>query len=102
MFYGFVILGQTFKFLYQARTDLRVPVAADALPVCRIYGDDGVMPNGICTMTPFDVANSVGLYQGAIAITGGDGYEAGKKYVTRVIAVISGVQKVETGSFVVT
>lgn len=101
MFIGYVVLGQTLKFLYQARDSSGAPIEADELPTFRIYGPDGLMANGICSMTEFDVANVTGLYQGSCSIVGGDGYEKGTTYTARVLAEIDAVEDVELNTFVV-
>jgi hypothetical protein len=59
-FAGYVPLGETLSGIIHCRNAAGLPVDADALPVYRIYGPDGIMPNGNGTAAFLDDGNVTG------------------------------------------
>lgn len=50
MFQGFVVLESTFSGAILVKNASDVPINADALPTFRVYGPDGYLINGTCSL----------------------------------------------------
>lgn len=86
---GPVALGATLRLAIQCRNGSAVITAPDAAPTWAIYGsDDTALLTG--SLGSSDADSKTGFRTGDAAITGGNGFAAGGRYVIRYFYEISG------------
>lgn len=74
-------------------------VDADAVPDYRIYEEETGTPLLTGSMAKLDDANTTGFYSEQVAVSGANGFEAGKSYCVRITGVVGGVTGAQVDSF---
>lgn len=102
-FLGIIKLGDSLTFFAQTSTPATgAETDADAVPSYRIYEEETAVPILTGNMALLDDANTVGWYSKQIAVTVGNGFEAGKTYAIRKRALMATVPGSEFDTFQVT
>jgi hypothetical protein len=101
MFAGFVALGATLVGAFFVKNSQESPVNADAAPIFKVYGPNGLMQNGTGIATVLDSSLS-GSYQYMIAADPANGYEVGTCYHVFITATVLGTPVGYEQSFIVT
>lgn len=97
---GIIKLGANLTFYANTHTpSTGAAVDADAVPGYRVYEDETATPLLTGSMALLDDANTTGFYSEQIAVTAGNGFEAGKSYCVRITGVVGGVTGVEVHQF---
>ena len=97
---GIVKLGANLTFYANTHTpSTGAAVDADAPPEFRVYEDETATPLLTGTMALLDDTNTVGFYSEQIAVTGANGFEAGKSYCVRITGVVDDVTGAEVHQF---
>jgi len=99
-FLGTIKLGDNLTFYANTHTpSTGAAVDADAVPGYRVYEDETATPLLTGSMALLDDANTTGFYSEQIAVTTGNGFEAGKSYCVRITGVVASVTGVEVHTF---
>lgn len=64
---------------------------ADSAPTYRVYEDETATPILTGTMATLDASNTDGFYSEQITLSAANGFEKGKSYTVRILAVVGGV-----------
>ena len=89
MYLGLIKLGDDLTFYVNTHTPATgAAVAADAAPGYRVYETETAAPLLTGSMAALDAANCTGFYSEQIAVTVGNGFEAGKSYTVRITGVV--------------
>jgi len=70
--------------------DTAILTDADAVPAYRVYEDETTAAILTGNMAKLDDVNTTGFYAETLAVTSGNGFEAGKSYSIYVTAVVGG------------
>lgn len=100
MFVGTVQLGGTIGPVFESRTQNLAPVAADSLPTFRVYDGTTLLLTG--TTAAFDSGTITGAYRAAITASAGLGFARGRSYTVVGQWSVSGDQRQEIATFLVT
>lgn len=97
---GIIKLGANLTFYANTHTPATgAAVDADAVPGYRVYEDETDPPILTGVMAKLDDDDTTGFYSEKIAVTTGNGFEAGKSYTIRITGVVGGVTGVELHQF---
>lgn len=81
------------------RLDSGAAIDADAAPTYRVYEDETATPLLTGSMALLDSSNTDGFYSEQITLSAANGFEKGKCYCIRIVAVVNGVSAVTCKTF---
>jgi hypothetical protein len=96
---GQIALGGTLRLALQCRSS-SVPTSPDSAPSWAIYGDDDTaLLTG--SLGGSDADSKTGFRTGDAAITSGNGFASGQRYIARFAYAVSSSARAAVGYFVV-
>jgi hypothetical protein len=95
---GMIELASTLRLAVQCRNGSAVVTAPDAAPTWSIYGSTDT-PVLTGSLGAADADSKTGFRTGNAAITSGNGFAAGQRYIVRVAYAISSTAYAAEGSF---